>query len=353
MSGCSGPRAALQWRRRAHASPPIWLRLFAVVALGFVLQENVEHIISHGHAIGLGALLGPEYPLALPVIGLVTALAGSVAAAVRRTEGALLAIISAALHRPAPGSPSGRPTQPARPAASDRRWRTRSPAALLLARSLPDTETNRPGASARARGEQAMFRRVGRIAVLCAVLTMFVSVGVALAHEERTVGDYGFVVGFLDEPVYTGQKSGLELRGQRRPSSRSRASKRRSRQRSPSASETRDLPLEPRFGEPGCVRIGLLPDRRRAVHVPHLRRHRRHRHRRVVHRQARTGFSEVQDVTGGQFPVTLPAAGDTARDAQDGAAAAGRPPRSRSSSGGAGLVAGLVALGLTLARRRP
>ena len=81
----------------------VWLRLFAVVALGFVLQENVEHIISHGHAIGLGALLGPEYPLALPVIGLVTALAGFVAAAVRRTEGALLAIISAALHRPRRG----------------------------------------------------------------------------------------------------------------------------------------------------------------------------------------------------------------------------------------------------------
>jgi hypothetical protein len=82
-----------------------WLRLFAVVALGFVLQENVEHIISHGHAMGLGALLGPEHPLALPVIGLVTALAAFVAAAVRRTEGTLLAIISAALHRPRRGRP--------------------------------------------------------------------------------------------------------------------------------------------------------------------------------------------------------------------------------------------------------
>ncbi len=78
----------------------IWLRLFAVVALGFVLQENVEHVISHGHAIGLGALLGPEYPLALPVIGLVTALAAVVAAAVRRTERTLLAIISEALQQP-------------------------------------------------------------------------------------------------------------------------------------------------------------------------------------------------------------------------------------------------------------
>ena len=83
----------------------IWLRLFAVVAIGFVLQENLEHIISHGHAVWLGALLGPEYPLALPVIGLVTALAALVAAAVHRTEGALLAIISDALRRPRRGRP--------------------------------------------------------------------------------------------------------------------------------------------------------------------------------------------------------------------------------------------------------
>lgn len=78
----------------------IWPRLFAIVVVAFVLQENVEHVISHGHAIGLGALLGPEYPLALPVIGLITALASFVAAAVRRTECALLATISAVLRRP-------------------------------------------------------------------------------------------------------------------------------------------------------------------------------------------------------------------------------------------------------------
>jgi hypothetical protein len=94
-----GPRTARSSAGSRFAF--IWLRLFAVVALGFVLQENVEHIISHGHAIGLGALLGPEYPLAIPVIGLVTALAALVATTVRRTEGALLAIISAAQQRPA------------------------------------------------------------------------------------------------------------------------------------------------------------------------------------------------------------------------------------------------------------
>ncbi len=76
-----------------------WVRLFAVVIIGFALQENVEHIIAHGHAIGPGALLGPEYPLALPVIGLITALAGMLAAAVQRTEAELLAVIFAARGR--------------------------------------------------------------------------------------------------------------------------------------------------------------------------------------------------------------------------------------------------------------
>ena len=45
-----------------------WGWLFAVVAIGFVIQENIEHFIGHAHAPGIGALIGPEYPLALPMI---------------------------------------------------------------------------------------------------------------------------------------------------------------------------------------------------------------------------------------------------------------------------------------------
>ncbi len=74
-----------------------WARLFAVVAVGFALQENLEHLGMHSHAIGAGALIGPEYPLALPVIGLITAIAASVSAFVTGTERALIATIAAAL----------------------------------------------------------------------------------------------------------------------------------------------------------------------------------------------------------------------------------------------------------------
>jgi len=81
-----------------------WWRLSALVAVAFAVQENVEHVIAHGHAPILGVLVGPEYPLALPVIGLVTAIAATLIALVARTQEELVAAIEAAL-----------------------RWRTRAP----------------------------------------------------------------------------------------------------------------------------------------------------------------------------------------------------------------------------------
>ncbi len=76
-----------------------WARLLAVVAIGFAIQENIEHLIGHSHAPGLGALIGPEYPLALPVIALITGVAAFAAAMVGQTEQALLAVIADAKRR--------------------------------------------------------------------------------------------------------------------------------------------------------------------------------------------------------------------------------------------------------------
>ena len=76
-----------------------WWRLAAVVAIAFALQENAEHLVTHGHVIGTRALAGPEYPLALPVIGFVAAIAAAIAAMVSGTQEALVAAIEAALRR--------------------------------------------------------------------------------------------------------------------------------------------------------------------------------------------------------------------------------------------------------------
>lgn len=82
------------WIRRAGA---MWGRLAIIVAAGFLVQENVEHLLTHGHAPGVGALAGPESPLALPVIAGITLLAAVVATALRVTERRLVAAILHAL----------------------------------------------------------------------------------------------------------------------------------------------------------------------------------------------------------------------------------------------------------------
>ena len=91
-----------------------WIRLFAVVVIGFAIQENVEHQLSHMHAPGLGALLGPEYPLALPVIGLITGFAAFLASATGGVERALLAVIVAALRQAFAHAPRNVPRPPLR-----------------------------------------------------------------------------------------------------------------------------------------------------------------------------------------------------------------------------------------------
>ncbi len=73
-----------------------WPRLVVIVLVGFALQENVEHALSHGHTPGIGALLGPEHPLAIPVIAAITLIGSLLAAIVLVTEAALLAIIRSA-----------------------------------------------------------------------------------------------------------------------------------------------------------------------------------------------------------------------------------------------------------------
>ena len=55
-----------------------------------------------------------------------------------------------------------------------------------------------------------MIHRMGRATVL-AIALVGLATGTAFAHEEREVGDHTFAVGFIDEPVFVGQKSGLRV----------------------------------------------------------------------------------------------------------------------------------------------
>lgn len=91
-----------------------WLRLFVVVATGFGVQENLEHYLGHMHATGLGALLGPEYPLALPVIAFISGVAALLASATVRAEDQLLAAIAAVAEWTFGHPPRSLPRPPAR-----------------------------------------------------------------------------------------------------------------------------------------------------------------------------------------------------------------------------------------------
>lgn len=95
----------------------IWARLLLVVAVAFLVQENAEHFVSHAHLPLLGALGGAEYPLALPLLALITLLGTIVTVVVRERETSLLARIAGGTARPARsrGPQPRRPGGPMRP----------------------------------------------------------------------------------------------------------------------------------------------------------------------------------------------------------------------------------------------
>jgi hypothetical protein len=194
-----------------------------------------------------------------------------------------------------------------------------------------------------------MSKRIGRAAALGAVLTLLVGIGVASAHEQRDVGDYTFTVGFLEEPVFTGQKSGLDLRVARgeepveglEETLRAEVS---------FSGQSRELEISPVFGQPGAYRSVFFP----TAAGPYSFHVTGEIEGTPIDETFSSGpdtFGEVEDVAGGQFPVQYPATGDVVRDAEAGANAATTATIGL-VLGGAGLLVGLVALGLTIARRR-
>ena len=194
-----------------------------------------------------------------------------------------------------------------------------------------------------------MFQRIGRAALVGAGLALTLGTAMVAAHESRDVGDHSIVIGFAGEPVYTGQKSGLEFRvshGEEPVEGLEETLE----ATVTFGDESRDLPISSRFGEPGAYQSVFFP----TAAGPYTFRIFGEIEGEPFDESFTSGpdtFSEVQDVTGGQFPIQFPATGDVVRDAEAGAGAATTATIAL-VLGGAGLLAALVALGLTLARRR-
>jgi len=192
-----------------------------------------------------------------------------------------------------------------------------------------------------------MTQRIGRAAVL-ATAVLALSAGAALAHEEREIGDYSFEVGFIDEPVFTGQKSGLEffvMNGEE-PVEGLEATLEAEVM---FGSETRELEIGPRFGEPGAYESVFFP----TAAGPYTFRIYGDLEGTAIDESFTSspdGFGEVEELSGGQFPVQFPSTGDIVADAEAGANAATQATVALVLAV-IGMLAALVALGLTVARR--
>ena len=132
------PEASAGTTGRLALTLRLWLGLFVLVALGFAVQENLEHLGAHGHVIGLAALHGPEYPLALPVLAAISAVAAGIAGAMLVVERRLVTAITAALacRHARPDRGGGQPPRAARLprlATLARREAGRAPPALATA----------------------------------------------------------------------------------------------------------------------------------------------------------------------------------------------------------------------------
>lgn len=198
-----------------------------------------------------------------------------------------------------------------------------------------------------------MHTRIGRAALALIVATSLavISAGTTLAHEQREVGDYTVTVGFIDEPVYIGSRSGLELRVTRTADEQPVEGLETSLAATVTQGDaTRDLVLSPRFGQPGWYQSFFIPTVAGAYsfHVTG------EIEGTAVDETFSTGpdtFGEPQALAAAQFPVQFPGQAELVDDAERGAEAAGQVTIAL-ILGGLGLVAGLAALGLSLGARR-
>jgi hypothetical protein len=200
---------------------------------------------------------------------------------------------------------------------------------------------------------QRMHRAAPGIAIAAALALLATTAGAVLGHEERQVGPYTVVVGFIDEPVFVGQKSGLELfvgRGAGENGQPVEGLEATLQAEVIVGDAMRQLALAPRFGAPGWYQAYFFPTEAGA-YTFHITGTIEDEQVDESFTSSPEGFGEVEEVSSAQFPVQLPAAAELADQAGRGADAAGLVPVAL-VTGIAGLVAGLAGLGLALGARR-
>jgi hypothetical protein len=194
------------------------------------------------------------------------------------------------------------------------------------------------------------FRGFGRLLpILGACLVLLATASSVLAHEERDVHGFTFEVGFINEPVFVGDKSGLEFfvhKGDQAVTGLETALKAEVIQ----GSAHRDLPIEAREDEDGAYQSVFIPTAagKYTFHITGTLPDGSSMDESFTSSPA--GFNEVQEVAAGQFPVQFPSQAELIAQANKGADAAGQVTIAL-ALGGVGVLLGVVALGVGLAGR--
>ena len=156
-------------------------------------------------------------------------------------------------------------------------------------------------------------------------------------------------VGLIGEPVYVGEKSGLEFfvnKGDTPVEGLEKTLK----AEVIVGEAKRDLPIKARFDEKGAYESVFIPTAS-GKYTFHIYGTVEGDAVDESFTSSPDGFNEVQEATSGQFPVTLPTAAELSAEAKKGADAASQATIAV-ALGAAGLIAGLLALGVALAGRR-
>jgi hypothetical protein len=197
------------------------------------------------------------------------------------------------------------------------------------------------------RSRVKLARRLTPILV-CAVLMSLAATPVE-AHETRQVGNYTVSVGLIDEPVYVGQRSGLDLQVSLAGAPVT-GLERTLKAQVDYGSSSLPLTLEPALdGGTGYT----------ATFIPTAAGKYTFRLTGTIEEttvnesftSSPTGFDEVQEAASGQFPIPLPTVTELAAEAKRGSDAAALVPAAL-GVGVAGIVVGLLGLGVGLAGRR-
>jgi len=198
---------------------------------------------------------------------------------------------------------------------------------------------------------RGVHRRVTAVALLAAGALALAAAAPAAAHQEVTFQDYAIEVGFINEPVYVGDKSGLEFSVSRNDTPVEGLEKTLKAQVTYQG-QTRDLEINGISEDTDFYRAYFIP----TAAGPYTFHISGTIEGNAFDQSFTSGpdtFDEVKEAQSGEFPVQLPTVAELQDTAQKGADAANQVTIAL-VLGGAGVLLGLVGIGLALAaRRRP